>query len=63
MQLKENLKGLTAINIAAIIFGSAALYGKLNVSPFWIVAMRGIFAAITLLIIGAARKELTTLQR
>ena len=56
--MSEHTKGLIAINIAALIFGSAALYGKLNVSPFWIVAMRGIFAAITLLIIGAARKEI-----
>jgi hypothetical protein len=54
--MSQHIKGLIAINIAAIIFGSAALYGKLNVSPFWIVAMRGIFAAITLLIIGT-RKE------
>jgi len=56
--MSQHIKGLIAINIAAIIFGSAALYGKLNVSPFWIVAMRGIFAAITLLIIGIARKEI-----
>jgi hypothetical protein len=32
--------GLIAINPAAIIFGTAALYGKLDISPFWIV-MKG----------------------
>jgi drug/metabolite transporter (DMT)-like permease len=58
MNSKENIKGLIAINIAAVIFGSAALYGKLNVSVLWIVAMRGIFAAITLLGIGIARKQI-----
>ena len=58
MHSKENIKGLIAINIAAIIFGSAALYGKLNVSSFWIVSMRGIFAAVTLLAIGLVRKEI-----
>jgi drug/metabolite transporter (DMT)-like permease len=56
--MSERAKGLIAINVAAIIFGSAALYGKLNVSPVWIVAMRGIFAAITLYGIGAARKQI-----
>jgi drug/metabolite transporter (DMT)-like permease len=56
--MSEHSKGLIAINIAAIIFGSAALYGKLNVSPFWIVSMRGIFASATLLLAGIARKEI-----
>ena len=57
-KLSEHIKGLIAINIAAIIFGSSALYGKLDVSPYWIVSMRGLFAAIALVIIGAARKEI-----
>jgi drug/metabolite transporter (DMT)-like permease len=56
--VSEHTKGLIAINVAAVIFGSAALYGKLNVSPFWIVSMRGLFASITLLLIGTARKEI-----
>lgn len=47
--------GLIAINLAAVIFGSAALFGKLDVSPFWIVAMRGIFAVLTLLLVGFIR--------
>ncbi len=41
-------QGLIAINIAAVIFGTAALYGKLNVSPFWIVAVRSFFASFVL---------------
>jgi drug/metabolite transporter (DMT)-like permease len=46
---KENRKsGLIAINLAAIIFGTAALYGKLDISPFWIVAMRGAFASVAI---------------
>jgi len=56
--MSQHTKGLIAINVAAIIFGSAALYGKLNVSVFWIVSMRGIFASVTLLIIGAVRKQI-----
>lgn len=56
--MTERSKGLLAINVAAIIFDSAALYGKLNVSPVWIVALRGIFAAIALLIVGIMRKEI-----
>lgn len=56
--MSQHTKGLIAINIAAIIFGSAALYGKLSVSPFWIVSMRGLFASATLLLAGAVRKEI-----
>jgi drug/metabolite transporter (DMT)-like permease len=52
------IKGLFAINIAAIIFGSAALFGKLNVSPLWIVAMRGVFAAATLFLFGFIKKKI-----
>ena len=44
--------GLIAINLAAIIFGTAALYGKLDISPFWIVMMRGTFASITIAVVG-----------
>lgn len=54
----EHIKALIAINIAAVIFGSAALYGKMDVSPIWIVAIRGIFASVTLLIVGLIRKEI-----
>lgn len=44
--------GLIAINLAAIIFGTAALYGKLDISPFWIVMMRGTFASIAIAVVG-----------
>lgn len=56
--LSARSKGLLAINIAAVIFGSAALFGKLDVSPFWIVDMRAAFAALALLILGFFRKDL-----
>lgn len=46
-------RGVLAINIAAVIFGTAALYGKLDVSPFWIVAMRAGFGALALGLVGA----------
>jgi drug/metabolite transporter (DMT)-like permease len=51
-------QGLVAINIAAVIFGTAALFGKLGVSPFWIVAVRAVFAALTLLGVGLARRRI-----
>lgn len=57
---KEKIKGLVSINIAAVIFGSAALYGKLNVSPVWIVCLRALFAAATLFIFAVVRRELVT---
>jgi drug/metabolite transporter (DMT)-like permease len=55
----ERAKGLIAINIAAIIFGSAALYGKLAVSPWWIVGMRSLFAAAVLFLLAVWRKQLS----
>jgi drug/metabolite transporter (DMT)-like permease len=49
-----------AINVAAVIFGTAALYGKLDVSPFWIVAMRAGFGALTLALVDGLRIDLRT---
>jgi hypothetical protein len=43
---------LSAVNVVAVIFGSTALFGKLDVSPFWIVAGRGAFAASALLLLS-----------
>lgn len=54
----EHIKGLVAINIAAVVFGSAALYGKLDVSPVWIIAVRAAFASATLLVFGLIRNEI-----
>src|SRR5215472_7327147 len=50
--LSSQSQGLIAINAAAVIFGTAALYGKLALSPFWIGSMRSAVAAAALL--GAA---------
>ena len=61
--LSRKNQGLIAINIAAVIFGSAALYGRLPVSPFWIVAMRALFAAAGLLAVGLARSSVRKLPR
>lgn len=55
--MSKKVQGLIAINIAAILFGSAALYGKLDVSPVWIVAMRAFFASLTLVIIVLLRAQ------
>lgn len=53
---RETWAGLAAINVAAVIFGSSALFGKLDVSPVWIVAGRAAFAAATLLTIALVRR-------
>jgi drug/metabolite transporter (DMT)-like permease len=50
--LSPKTEGLVAINLAAVIFGSAALYGKLEVSPVWITFTRAGFGALTLLILA-----------
>ncbi len=59
--LSRRAQGVLAINAAAVIFGTAALYGKLNVSPFWIVALRGGFAASALALIGVYKGDLKSL--
>ncbi len=55
--LSPRTQGLIAINIAAVVFGSAALYGKLDISPFWIVGLRAGFAALALSVFGYFKKE------
>ena len=55
--LSSQAEGVIAINFAAVIFGLAALYGKLDVSPFWIVTMRSGFGAITLALLGGYKTE------
>lgn len=47
---------LAAINLAAVIFGSTALFGRLDVSPVWIVVVRGAFAALAIGAIALARR-------
>jgi drug/metabolite transporter (DMT)-like permease len=51
----ERWPALLAVNVAAAIFGSTALFGKLDVSPVWIVAGRGGFAAATLYALALLR--------
>src|SRR5215831_2441572 len=60
LHLSARNQGVIAINVAAVIFGTAALYGKLDVSPFWIVAMRAGFGALTLALAGGLRIDLRT---
>ena len=55
--LPPKTQGLIAINIAAVIFGSAALYGKLDLSPFWITSARAGFGALTLLALGLWKND------
>ena len=51
-------QGLVAINIAAVIFGTAALFGKIDVSAVWIVDLRATFAAVALLGLAIVRRRL-----
>ena len=49
---------LAAVNLAAVIFGCNALFGRIDASPVWLVAGRMGFAALALLLIGLARRTL-----
>ncbi len=51
------MQGLLAIHVAAVIFGTAALYGKMDVSPVWIVGVRSAYAACVLGVIGFLLKD------
>lgn len=48
---------IAAVNLAAVIFGSTALYGKLDVSPVWLVAGRAVFCALSLTLLGLATQK------
>lgn len=61
--LSAQTQGVVAINIAAVIFGTAALYGKLAVSPFWIVAVRAGFGALLLGLVGGYTASMRTPPR
>lgn len=56
--LSPQTRGLVAINLTAIIFGTAALYGKLDVSPIWISAVRGALGALVLALVGGVSARL-----
>ena len=49
------LSAVVAVNIAALIFGTTALFGRIEASPAWIVAGRGFFACLTLYAVAATR--------
>jgi drug/metabolite transporter (DMT)-like permease len=49
------LPAVLAVNIAAIIFGTTALFGRIEASPVWIVAGRGFFACVALCAVAAVR--------
>lgn len=55
---KGRFAALAAVNAAAVIFGSNALYGRIEASPVWLVAGRIFFAAVVLLLISALRGRL-----
>lgn len=44
--------GILAANAAAFLFGSIALFGKLPLSPVWIVAVRAVFAVLALALLA-----------
>ncbi|WP_162914869.1 DMT family transporter [Desertibaculum subflavum] len=44
--------GILAANAAAFLFGSIALFGKLPLSPVWIVAVRAVFAVLVLALLA-----------
>lgn len=54
----RRVQGLVAINIAAVIFGTAALFGKIDVAAVWIVDLRAAFAAVALLALAIIRRQL-----
>jgi drug/metabolite transporter (DMT)-like permease len=57
------IRGLVAINITGVIFGTAALFGKLAVSPFWIIGVRSAVATLTMLVWGHLSRELKPVPR
>ena len=56
-------RGLVAINITGVIFGTAALFGKLPVSPLWIIGVRTVVATLTMLLWGYLTRELRAIPR
>lgn len=54
-QAADRRAALAAVNLAAVIFGSVALFGAVGVSPLWLVAGRSAIAAAPLLVALAIR--------
>lgn len=57
MSAGRTLAALAAVNLSAVVFGSAALFGKLEVSPLWIVAGRSAFAAAALFFVVVSLRK------
>ncbi len=55
---RRRLEGLVAINIAAVVFGTAGLYGAIDASPFWIVAVRAVWASAALGLVAIVRRQM-----
>ncbi len=51
MRYSSRQRGLIAINLAAVIFGTAALYGKLEVSATWIALSCGLILTASFLLL------------
>lgn len=51
---RSHLSGFLAVNAAAMVFGAAALFARLDVPIVWIVAGRAGFAALTLIVLAVA---------
>lgn len=60
---RVRLEGLFAINLATVIFGTVGLFGTIDVSPFWIVAVRGGSACLALLALALLRDRIQMPQR
>lgn len=60
---RNHLTGLLAVNAAAMVFGAAALFARLEVPVVWIVAGRAGFAALTLMLLAAAFRVSVRLSR
>ncbi len=57
------MRGLVAINVTGVIFGTAALFGKLPVSPLWIIGVRTLVATLAMLAWGGLTRELKPIPR
>lgn len=55
---RRRLEGLIAINLAVVVFGTAGLYGAIDASPVWIVAVRAVWAATTLGVVAVIRGQM-----
>ena len=60
---RQTTAGFLAVNAAAMVFGAAALFARLDVPIVWIVAGRAAFAAATLVLLGLLLWVPIVLQR